>query len=167
MRCCETAEVQGGTQPVASRPLPISSAGWGVDEARQRILRELPNSAVFGARFRMNASRALLLPRARGRKRTPFWLQRLKARDLMAAVRNQPDFPIIAETYRDCLRDVMDLEHLNEVLRGIRGRAHPRDCGRDDCRRRRWPRACCMRLSARTCTSGTRPRPSGSCRSWR
>ncbi len=91
----------------------------GVDEARRRILRELPNSAVFGARFRMNAARALLLPRSRGRRRTPFWLQRLKARDLLAAVRNQPDFPIIAETYRDCLRDVLDLEHLNEVLQGI------------------------------------------------
>ena len=42
-----------------------------------------------------------------------------RARDLLAAVRNQPDFPIIAETYRDCLRDVLDLEHLNEVLQGI------------------------------------------------
>jgi ATP-dependent helicase Lhr and Lhr-like helicase len=107
----------------------LSTAAWntpaelvarlGPAEARQRILRELPNSAVFGACFRMNASRALLLPRSRGRKRTPFWLQRLKARDLLASVRNEPDFPILAETYRDCLADVMDLEHLAEMLTGI------------------------------------------------
>ncbi len=88
-------------------------------EARERILRELPNSAVFGARFRMNAARALLLPRARGGKRTPFWLQRLKARDLLAAVRRFDDFPIVAETYRDCLRDVFDMPHLELLLERI------------------------------------------------
>src|SRR5512139_4089437 len=91
----------------------------GAAEAHERILRELPNSAVFGAHFRMNAARALLLPRARGRKRTPFWLQRLKAKDLLAAVRRMPDFPILAETTRDCLRDVLDLPHLEQILEGI------------------------------------------------
>ncbi len=90
-----------------------------VAEARGRILAELPNSAMFGAHFRMNAARALLLPRARGRKRTPFWLQRLKAKDLLAVVGRYEDFPIVAETYRDCLRDVLDLEHLDQVLAAI------------------------------------------------
>jgi len=88
-------------------------------EARERILRELPDSAVFGAHFRMNAARALLLPRARGGKRTPFWLQRLKAKNLLAAVRQFDDFPIVAETYRDCLRDVFDMPHLEELLQRI------------------------------------------------
>ncbi|MBM3134210.1 MAG: DEAD/DEAH box helicase, partial [Chloroflexi bacterium] len=88
-------------------------------EARERILNELPNSAVFGAQFRMNAARALLLPGRKGGKRTPFWLQRLKAKDLLAVTRQFADFPIVAETYRDCLRDVMDLAHLEEVLDGI------------------------------------------------
>lgn len=88
-------------------------------EAEARILRELPDSALFGARFRMNAARGLLLPRARGQKRTPFWLQRLRARDLLATVRNRPDFPLIAETYRDCLQDALDMPHLKEVLDGL------------------------------------------------
>jgi ATP-dependent Lhr-like helicase len=92
----------------------------GPVEARERLLAELPDSAVFGAQFRMNAARALLLPAAKGRqKRTPFWLQRLRSKDLLAAARGFRDFPILAETYRDCLRDVLDLEHLEEVLRGI------------------------------------------------
>ena len=111
----------------ARAPLPVPTfrvaadvvGGMSVREARQRILRELPNSAVFGARFRVNAGRALLLPRSRGRKRTPFWLQRMKARDLLATVRNVPDFPMMAETYRDCLRDVMDLGHLDGLLTAI------------------------------------------------
>jgi ATP-dependent Lhr-like helicase len=85
-------------------------------EARERILADLPNSAVFTAQFRMNAARALLLPRQRGGKRTPLWLSRLKAKDLLQAVLGFDDFPIVLETYRDCLRDVMDLDGLTDVL---------------------------------------------------
>ncbi len=84
--------------------------------ARGRILRALPDSALFGAHFRMNAARALMLPRSRGRKRTPFWLQRLKARDMLALVRRFADFPLIVETYRDCLEDALDLPHLEALL---------------------------------------------------
>ncbi len=85
-------------------------------EARERLVRELQDSALFGARFRMNAERALLLPKSVGRKRTPFWLKRLKAKDLLAIVSRYADFPIVAETYRDCLDDVLDLPHLEQVL---------------------------------------------------
>ena len=105
--------------PGADQPPPFDLArALTPAEARERILRDLPDSAVFGAQFRQNAARALLLPGAKGR-RTPFWLQRLKAKDLLAAVRQFEDFPIVAETYRDCLRDVMDLEGLEEVLASI------------------------------------------------
>ena len=71
-------------------------------------------------RFRMNAARALLMPGIRGaRRRTPFWLQRLRAKELLAATRGYEDFPILVETYRECLRDVLDMEHCEEVLRRI------------------------------------------------
>ncbi|MHB1354579.1 MAG: DEAD/DEAH box helicase [Anaerolineae bacterium] len=88
-------------------------------EAYERLLLDLPNSALFGTQFRINAQRALLLPRAAGSKRTPFWLQRLRAKDLLTAAKAFPDFPILVETYRDCLRDVLDVEHLQEMLAGI------------------------------------------------
>jgi ATP-dependent Lhr-like helicase len=106
--------------PQSGRPPPIDvvSTLTGL-EARERIMLELRGSAAFGAQFRMNAARALLLPRARGRKRTPFWLQRLKAKDLLTLVSGFEDFPIVTETYRDCLRDVFDLPHLEEILARI------------------------------------------------
>lgn len=85
-------------------------------ETRERLLAELPGSATFGAQFRMNATRALLLPRERAGKRTPLWLARLRAKDLLEAVQHFGDFPILLETFRDCLRDVMDLDGLTEVL---------------------------------------------------
>ncbi|MFN2243146.1 MAG: DEAD/DEAH box helicase, partial [Anaerolineae bacterium] len=92
----------------------------GPVEARERLLAELPNSAVFGSQFRMNAARALMLPAAKGtQKRTPFWLQRLRAKDLLSVAKGFEDFPIVAETYRDCLRDVLDLAHMEVVLHGI------------------------------------------------
>jgi len=119
-------EVQSNDDGILLR-FPDADADFPVDavvrmspaEARERLLREIPHSAVFGARFRQNAARALLLPGARPGKRTPFWLQRLRARELLEAVLRFPEFPILIETFRDCLEDVMDLPHLEEVLRGI------------------------------------------------
>ena len=108
--------------PLLDRQPPIDLIReLGPEEARERLLVELPNAALFGSEFRMNAQRALVLPRMVGgrTKRTPFWLQRLRARTLLAAAKSFDDFPLIAETYRSCLRDVLDLEHLVDVLQGI------------------------------------------------
>ena len=93
--------------------------GLSAEEATQRITEELGSSSLFGARFRMNAARALLLPRGNPRRRMPLWLQRLKAQDLLEAVREFPSFPILVETYRDVLQDAFDLAALRDVLRAI------------------------------------------------
>jgi ATP-dependent Lhr-like helicase len=92
------------------------------DEVEEAVTAELGGSALFGARFRENASRALLIPRAYPGKRTPLWQQRLKAQNLLEVARRYPDFPIVLETYRECLRDVLDLAGLQELLRGLHTR---------------------------------------------
>lgn len=103
--------------PQSDREPPTDLAvALSPEAARERLLRELPGSAAFGAQFRMNASRALLLTKPAGAKRVPFWLQRLKAKDLLALTGRMGDFPMVVETYRDCLRDVFDVPHLEEVL---------------------------------------------------
>jgi ATP-dependent Lhr-like helicase len=89
------------------------------DDAERRVLDEIGSSSLFGARFRMNAARALLLPRGNPRRRMPLWLQRLKALDLLQAVREFPSFPILVETYRDVLQDAFDMQALARVLRDI------------------------------------------------
>jgi len=86
------------------------------DEIEDRVVAELGSSALFGARFRENAGRALLIPRARPGKRTPLWQQRLKAQTLLEVAKQYGDFPIILETYRECLRDVLDVPGLIELL---------------------------------------------------
>ena len=91
----------------------------GPDEAAQRVTAEIGDSSLFGARFRMNAGRALLLPRGNPRRRMPLWLQRLKAQDLLESVRGFPSFPILVETYRDVLQDAFDIEGMRRVLADI------------------------------------------------
>jgi len=89
-------------------------------ETAERLLREeLPHTALFGLRFRQNAYRALLLPRPDPAKRTPLWLQRLRAKDLLQVARQFPDFPIVVETVRECLDDDLELPRLRALLSGI------------------------------------------------
>src|SRR5689334_17688503 len=88
-------------------------------EAERRVLEEVGASSLFGARFRMNAARALLLPRGNPRRRMPLWLQRLKALDLLQAVQEFPSFPILVETYRDVLQDAFDMPALTRVLNDL------------------------------------------------
>ena len=86
------------------------------DEIEDLVVAELGSSALFGARFRENAGRALLIPRARPGKRTPLWQQRLKSQTLLEVAKKYGEFPVVLETYRECLRDVLDLPGLVELL---------------------------------------------------
>ncbi len=86
------------------------------DEIEDLVVAELGSSALFGARFRENAARALLIPRARPGKRTPLWQQRLKSQSLLEVAKKYGEFPVILETYRECLRDVLDVPGLIELL---------------------------------------------------
>ena len=92
------------------------------EELEDLVVRELSSSALFGARFRENAARALLIPRAYPGKRTPLWQQRLKAQSLLEVAKQFGRFPIVLETYRECLRDVLDLPALTDLLRALHRR---------------------------------------------
>ncbi len=77
---------------------------------------------MFASRFRENAARALLLPRRRPGQRTPLWQQRQRSAGLLQVVSRHPSFPILVETYRECLRDVFDLDALAGIMRAVRAR---------------------------------------------
>lgn len=102
---------------------PIQSLlGLSPAEAEQLVMEEVGASSLFGARFRMNAGRALLLPRGMPNKRMPLWLQRLKSLDLLQTVQQFPSFPILVETYREVLQDAFDVDGLKRVLAAIEAR---------------------------------------------
>jgi ATP-dependent Lhr-like helicase len=85
-------------------------------EAECLIRLELPQTALYGLRFRQNACRALLMPRPDPAKRTPLWLQRLRAKDLLQVVGKFPDYPIVVETFRECLDHDLELPRLCKLL---------------------------------------------------
>jgi ATP-dependent Lhr-like helicase len=49
-------------------------------------------------------------------------MQRQRSADLLQVAAAHPDFPILIETFRECLRDVFDLGALSELMRGVRSR---------------------------------------------
>ena len=93
--------------------------GLTPENVEERIIAELAESALFALRFRQNAARALLLPRSKTGQRAPLWLQRLRGKDLLQVARNHADFPVVVETFRECLHDHLDLPRLQQLLRDI------------------------------------------------
>jgi len=91
-------------------------------DVEDRVSRAIDGSSLFAARFREAAGRALLLPRRHPTRRQPLWAQRKRAADLLAVAARHPSFPIVLETYRECLRDVFDLPGLVSVLGDIEKR---------------------------------------------
>ena len=108
--------------PDADAPPPVDEVLLEPDQVEELVTRELGDTALFGARFRENAGRSLLIPRRRPGERTPLWQQRLKAQSLLQVARRYPAFPIVLETYRECLQDVFDLPALKRLLQGLRTR---------------------------------------------
>jgi ATP-dependent Lhr-like helicase len=92
------------------------------EEAAQLVMQQLGSTALFAAKFREAASRALLLPRRRADGRTPLWQQRKRAYDLLSVASRYASFPILLEAYRECLRDVFDMPALTETLRAVQNR---------------------------------------------
>ncbi|MEV6061826.1 ATP-dependent helicase [Nocardia asteroides] len=86
------------------------------DEIDDIVTEQVGGSALFASRFRECAARALLLPRRDPGKRAPLWQQRQRSAQLLDVARKFPDFPILLETVRECLRDVYDLPSLRDLL---------------------------------------------------
>jgi len=92
------------------------------EELERIVTEEVGGSALFAARFRECAARALLLPRQTPGKRQPLWQQRQRAAQLLDVAKKYPQFPIVLETVRECLQDVYDLPALQDVAGRIQRR---------------------------------------------
>ena len=92
------------------------------DEVQALVVRQLGATALFAGKFRENAARSLLLPKRRPGMRAPLWQQRKRAADLLAVASRYGSFPVLLETYRECLRDFFDMPALVSTLTDIRSR---------------------------------------------
>lgn len=106
--------------PAAEDALPGSDLfRFDSDELESIVRERVGFTALFAARFRECAARALLMSPTAPGKRAPLWQQRLKGGQLLEAARREEDFPIILEALRECLQDVFDLPALREVMDGL------------------------------------------------
>ena len=105
-----------------AHPAGLSSIVPDELELDELLQQGLAKSPLFATYFRENAARALLLPRRRPGHRTPLWAQRRRAADLLSAASSYPEFPILLETVRECLRDLFDVPGLRELLASMRRR---------------------------------------------
>jgi ATP-dependent helicase Lhr and Lhr-like helicase len=108
--------------PERERPPEATDLLPEPEEIEDLVVRELGGTSLFAARFREAAARALLLPRRRPGYRTPLWMQRKRAHDLLEVASRYPSFPIVLEAYRECLRDVFDLPGLVDLASRVRRR---------------------------------------------
>jgi len=92
------------------------------DQVQALVVRQLGATALFAAKFRENAARSLLLPKRRPGMRAPLWQQRKRAADLLAVASRYGSFPVLLETYRECLRDFFDMPALVSTLGDVRSR---------------------------------------------
>lgn len=111
----------GGSEPAWLRELGEIIA-IDPDDITDLVTAELGGSAVFAARFRECAARALLLPRRRPDRRQALWQQRQRSAQLLEVAGAHPDFPIVLEAVRECLHDVFDLPALADLLSRLRSR---------------------------------------------
>ncbi len=108
--------------PASDEPPPSEWFLPSAADVESRVSNALHGTSMFAARFREAAGRALLLPRRHPTRRQPLWAQRKRAADLLAVASRHPSFPIVLETYRECLRDVFDLPGLTAILTDVEKR---------------------------------------------
>lgn len=110
------------------------------DSVRHVLSQAVLGAPIFQPHFRHVATRALSLPRRRGGKKMPPPIVRVMTEDLLGAVFPHaaacpenlpggdieiPEHPLVTETMRECLQEVMDIERLEALLRDVEaGRIH-------------------------------------------
>ncbi|HUF19443.1 MAG TPA: ATP-dependent DNA helicase, partial [Burkholderiales bacterium] len=101
---------------------------------RDVLTQALLDAPMFGTRWRWNASVALAVRRNFNGKRAPPQFQRSDAEDLLAVVfpdqlacaenlsagyRDIPEHPLVRQTVQDCLRETMDIDGLEHLLKKL------------------------------------------------
>ena len=105
--------------PEADEAPPSAAVFLEPEEVEDLIVGVVGDSALFASRFRECAGRALLLPKRRPGMRTPLWQQRQKSAHLLQVASRHGSFPIMIETFRECLQDVFDVPALVELMHAI------------------------------------------------
>ena len=103
------------------------------DTVRDVLIQALLDAPMFPTRWRWVTNTSLAVPRMRAGKKVPAPFQRNDAEDLVAVIfpdqlacleniagnREIPDHPLVQQTLKDCLTELMDIDGLINVLARI------------------------------------------------
>ncbi len=92
------------------------------EHIREDIKNAVAGSALFASVFREAAGRSLLLPKHRVGKRSPLWLTRLRSQRLLSVALGYPEFPLVAETYREILQEKLEVENFEQFVSKLSSR---------------------------------------------
>ncbi|RLE63317.1 MAG: ATP-dependent helicase [Thermoprotei archaeon] len=88
-------------------------------ELRQILAKAIRNTEMFKRRFRHVAARGLMILRNYKGHEISVNKQQLNANTLLKVVEDLEEFPLLKETYREIMEDVMDVENAEKVLKWI------------------------------------------------
>ncbi len=83
------------------------------------IKRAIINTELFQLRFRHVSNRALMILKHSGTRKVPVSRQSLYAKRILPTIKENTDFCVIKETYREIMRDYMDLTNAVRILQRI------------------------------------------------
>ncbi len=82
----------------------------------ERLRESVRDSELFAQRFRHVATRSFMVLRNYKGRELSVGRQQLRSQRLLDALHELSDFPVMSETYREILGEVMDLENAREVV---------------------------------------------------
>ncbi|MHB1439775.1 MAG: ATP-dependent helicase [Cuniculiplasma sp.] len=84
------------------------------------VKRSIMNTTVFKERFRQCATRSLMVLRRYKGHEVSVVIQQLRSDKVLKAIENIPNFPVVTETYREIMNDMMDvpsaLKYVEDVI---------------------------------------------------
>jgi len=83
------------------------------------LMRAVKDSELFKQRFRHTASRSFMILRNYKGREVSVGRQQVRSTYLLEALSNMKGVPVIDETYREIMEDVMDIKNAQVVLRSI------------------------------------------------
>ncbi|NLI74583.1 MAG: ATP-dependent helicase [Euryarchaeota archaeon] len=83
------------------------------------LMRAVKDSELFKQRFRHTASRSFMILRNYRGREVSVGRQQVRSQYLLDALGNMEGVPIIDETYREIMEDVMDIKNAKDILKNI------------------------------------------------
>jgi ATP-dependent Lhr-like helicase len=89
------------------------------ENARRLLIEAIKNTELVRRRFRHCATRSLMILRNYKGHEITVNRQQISSQTLMSLVEDLADFPVLSETYREIIEDLMDVENATKIIEDV------------------------------------------------